>query len=66
MLVDSNILIYATVPEHGEQRQWLLDSASESLSVAVPSFDGRDYGRREIRIRSPRTVRIAPSASSCA
>ena len=24
MLVDSNILIYATMPEYGELRQWLL------------------------------------------
>lgn len=26
MLVDSNVLIYATMPEHGELRQWLLDA----------------------------------------
>jgi hypothetical protein len=33
-------------------------------SVAVLTYGGRNYGSREIRIRSPRTVRIAPSASS--
>jgi len=47
MLVDSNILIYATMPEYGEPRQRLFDSASR---VAV----SRSSGFRRTKLRQPR------------
>ena len=34
MLVDSNILIYATKPEHAELRQWLLDALPKASIIS--------------------------------
>jgi toxin FitB len=34
MLVDSNILIYATKPEHGKLRQWLIDTLPKASVIS--------------------------------